>query len=221
MKKVMATFFLLLLAISRWPSQAALPRSPASQSIPQSAAVTIRLLKAPGLNLPGSNWQIDYEFRITNEIGVWQAAKKGQLRDETRERVGDLVKQGAARNSLESVKGQTLVLKIPFTPNTLERLRNQPKQRIELTAATATPENIKLNQEQELTSQVFLFYAIVRIRDARLNKSLTIPVSRMWDYMNFPEAQFEVSIEIDDNERINVRSSSLKTRAITIQRRTK
>lgn len=37
------------------------------QKVPRSGTVTLRLLKAPGLNLPGSKWEIAYELRMLPE----------------------------------------------------------------------------------------------------------------------------------------------------------
>ena len=166
------------------------PGSP--REVPRSATVEILLLKAPGLNVAGSKWEVAYEFRITNETSLWTEREK--FKGKSKERVGDLLKQATVKNSLESPQGQKLVLEIPFTAETLERLRNQAKDRLNITPTT--PENVKLINEQELKSQVFLFYAVVSIYDARLKKTLTIPVSCVWDFMNFPEARFEVKIEI-------------------------
>ena len=159
---------------------------------PRSATVKILLLKAPGLNVTGSKWKIDYEFRITNEASLWTEREK--VNDPSKGRVGDLLKQATVKNSLESARGQKLLLEIPFKAETLERLRNQPKDRLNITAPT--PENVKLINQQERKSQVFLFYSVVSVYDARLKKTLTIPVSGVWDFMNFPDAKFEVKIEI-------------------------
>ncbi len=175
------------------------------RDVPRLATVEILLLKAPGLKVTGSKWEVAYEFRITNEATLWTEREK--FRDASKERVGDLLKQATAKSSLESMRGQKLLLEIPFTAETLERLRNQPTSRIKLTAATMTPENVKLSQEQELKSQAFLFYSVVSVYDARLKKTLTIPVSRVWDFANFAEARFEVKIEINDDGSFNVKSS--------------
>jgi hypothetical protein len=175
------------------------------REVPRSATVEILLLKAPGLNVTGSKWEIAYEFRITNEASLWTEREK--FKGTSEERVGDLLKQATVKNSLESPKGQKLIFEIPFTAETLERLRNQPKDRIHMTAATMTPENIKLNEEQELKCQIFLFYSVISVYDAKLKKTLTMPVSRIWDFAIFPEARFEVKIEINDNGSYNVNSS--------------
>jgi len=179
------------------------PESPGQ--VPRSAIVEILLLKAPGLNVTGSKWEIAYEFRITNEISLW--TERAKFDGKSEERVGDLIKQATVKNSLESPPGQKLRLEIPFTAATLERLRNQPTSRIKLTSANMTEENIKRNDEQQLKSQIFLFYSVISVYDARLKKALTIPVTRIWDFANFPEPRFEVKIEINDDGGFSVKSS--------------
>ncbi|SRR6266404_419519 len=94
------------------------------RDVPRSAIVEIFLLKAPGLNVIGSKWEVAYEFRITNEAALWTEREK--FKGTSNERVGDLLKQATAKNSLESIRGQKVLLEIPFTAETLERLRNQP-----------------------------------------------------------------------------------------------
>jgi len=203
---VMTWVFLVAFSL---PRMVAADPEPPTQ-VPRSATVQILLLKAPGLNMRNSKWEIAYEFRITNEMSLWEAAKRRRLNGSGEERIGNLIKQGTFAKSLESQTGQELVLQIPFTAEVLEKLRNQPASRINLTAATSTPENIKLNDEQEAKSQVFLFYAIVSVHDARLNKTITIPVNREWDFMNFPDATFEVKIEITGADSFTVNTSRIK-----------
>lgn len=205
---IAAIVLMFLVALSLPRMVAADPEPP--PQVPRSATVEMLLLKAPGLNRRNSKWEIAYELRITNEIGIWEASKRRRLKGTGEERIGELINQGTFAKSLESPTGQKLVLQIPFTAAALEKLRKQPKSRINLTAATATPENIKLNAEQEVKSQVFLFYAVLRVHDAKLNKTITIPVNREWDYMNFPEARFEVRIDIDDEGHSTVNSSNIK-----------
>src|SRR5436305_13779290 len=94
-----------------------------SQPVPRSATVTVRLLKAPGLNLPGSKWEIAYEFRIMPESQLW--SERGKLNDSSTEHAGELIKKASVAKSLETSVGQTLSLQIPFDANTLSKLRNQ------------------------------------------------------------------------------------------------
>jgi hypothetical protein len=204
MKRRLATILLVLFLISQGTTPVAAMNSRALQKVPRSATVTIRLLKAPGLNLPGSKWEIAYELRMLPESRLFQERKK--LNGNSPEHAGDLIKKGTLAKSLASLIGQTLLLEIPFDAPTLDKLKNQPKDRL------APGEDAK--------SQIFVFYSVVSVHDARLKKTLTIPVTRIWDFANFPDARFEVNIEITDDETINVKSSSLKSPGINIQRRT-
>src|SRR5882672_5967809 len=203
MKRRLAKILFVFLLISLGLSPVAGTDSRALPKVPKSAIVTIRLLKAPGLNLPGSKWEIAYELRILPESSLWQ--ERAKLKEGSTERAGDLIKKATLAKSLASSIGQTLLLEIPFPASTLDKLKNQPEDRL------APGEDAK--------SQIFVFYAVISLRDAKLKKTLTIPVSRLWDFANFPDARFEVNIEINDDESYNVRSSSRKTPNITIQRR--
>lgn len=205
MKKSLSMILFVSFLISGGLSLTAAKNSQALQKVPRSATVAIRLLKAPGLNLPSSRWEAACEFRMIPESNLWSEREK--LKEGSTERAGDLVKKATLAKSLGSSAGQTLLLEIPFTAPTLDKLKNQPKDR--------------LAPGQDVKSQVFLFYSIISVHDARLKKTLTIPVSRMWDYANFPDARFEVNVEINDDESYSVRSSSRKTPTITIERRTK
>jgi hypothetical protein len=195
----------MLFLISEGPAPAAGTNSRASQKVPRSATVTVRLLKAPGLNLPGSKWEIAYELRILAESRLFR--ERARLNDGSTEHAGDLIKKAMLAKSLASSIGQALLLEIPFDAPTLDKLKKQPVDRL------APGEDAK--------AQTFVFYSVISVHDARLKKTLTIPVSRVWDFANFPEARFEINLEINDDESYNVRSSSRKTPTITIQRRAK
>jgi len=205
MKRRLATFLVVLFLISRAPAPVAATNWRALHEAPRSATVMIRLLKAPGLNLPGSKWEIAYEFRILPESSLWK--ERAKFKDGSTERAGDLIKKAELEKSLGSAIGHTLRLDIPFNASTLDKLKNQPEDR--------------LAPGQDAKSQVFVFYSVVKVHDARLKKTLTIPVTRIWDFANFPDARFEVNIEITDDETINVRSSSIKSPTINLQRRPK
>ncbi len=176
---------------------------PGPQGIPRSANVEVRLLKAPGLNLAGSKWEVAYEFRIIAESNLFAERKK--LNEGSTEHAGDLIKKATLASSLMSPNSQRLTLQIPFTSTTLDRLKHQPADR--------------LAPGEDRNSQVFLFYAVITVHDAKLRKTLTIPVTRTWDFANFPDARFGVSVEIDSDGSYSVRSSSRKTPTITTERR--
>jgi hypothetical protein len=177
----------------------------ALQKAPESAFVAVRLLKAPGLNLPGSKWEISYEFRIIPESSLW--SERAKLKEGSTDRAGDLIKQATIAKSLRSPAGQNVILDIPFTSAVLTKLKNQPKDRRAPGA--------------DATSQIFLFYAVINVRDAKLKKTLTIPVTRVWDYANFPDALFEVNVEINNDESFSVKSSSIGAPGVKVQRRTR
>ena len=205
MKKRLATILFVLCLISQGPWLVAETKSRALQKVPRSATVTLRLLKAPGLNLPGSTWEIAYELRMLPESRLFQ--ERAKLNESSTEHAGDLIKKAMLVRSLESSTGQTLLLEVPFDAPTLDKLKNQPADRLAPGA--------------DANAQTFVFYSVISVHDARLRKTLTIPVSRVWDFANFPEARFEINIEISEDERIDVRSASVKSRGITIQGRPK
>ena len=168
--------------------------SRALQRVPTGATVALRLLKAPGLSLPGSKWEVTYEFRMLPESNLWSEREK--LKEGSTQRAGDLIKKATLAKSLGSTRGQTLLLEIPFPASTVDKLKNQPKDR--------------LAPGQDVKSQIFLFYSIISVHDARLKKTLTIPVTRIWDFANFLDARFEIRIEINDDGSYTVNSSHIK-----------
>ena len=62
-----------------------------------------------------------------------------------------------------------------------------------------TPEINKLLQEQEIKFQIFKFYSVLNIYDAKLKKNIMIPVSQEWDFANYPDARFGFKIEINSD----------------------
>ncbi|MBA2732236.1 MAG: hypothetical protein H0U54_05035 [Acidobacteria bacterium] len=204
---------ILFLAASSTPSNQRV-RVPVSQEIPKAATVEIVLVNAPGINDEGSKWEITYEFRIINQAAEWQAWKQGKFKAGSGERVGELIKEGTVKETLRSPANRKVVLKIPFSPKILERLRNQPRERIKTTPGQITPEEIKLLKEQETEFQVFLFYPVINIYDAKLKKNFIIPASRTWAFEEYPQARFEMTVEINDDGTYRVKSSwPPKTRA--------
>lgn len=176
-----------------------------SNQIPSSGVIRITLDKAPGLAMPETKWDVSYELRLTTEADLWKASQSGKSKSES-ERVGDLVKQGSTAQTVASPDGQTLVIEIPFDKPTQERLRNQPNSRFNLSASTATAENIARLKEQERRSQVFMLYTIVNVNDAKLKKRVVIPISRGWDFANHRDARFNIAIEISDDSTYSWKS---------------
>jgi hypothetical protein len=180
---------------------------PVSQEIPKAATVEIILLKAPGINDEGSRWEIAYEFRIINQAAEWQAWKEGKFKAESRERVGELIKEGTIKETLRSPANRKVVLKIPFSPEIMERLRNHPRERVKTTPGQITPEEIRLIKEQEMKLQVFLFYPAINIYDAKLKKNFVILAARTWAFEEYPQARFEMTVEINDDGTYKVKSA--------------
>src|SRR5947208_179614 len=128
MKRRLAVIVAVLLVLSRGPAPMAGTNLPTLQRVPSSAIVTIQLLKAPGLKLPGSKWEIAYEFRVIPESRLWP--ERDKLKEGSTERAGELIKKATLAKSLDSSQGQTLLLKIPFDAPTLDKLKNQPVDRL-------------------------------------------------------------------------------------------
>lgn len=181
-----------------------------SQEVPKAATVRIFLTKAPGINDEGSRWEIAYEFRIASQAAEWEAFKKRKSKDGSEERVGELIKEGTIKETLRSPANREVVLKIPFSPAIQERLRDQPRDPVKIGAGQSTPEEIKLLKEQEVKSQIFLFYPIISIYDAKLKKNFIIPYQQSWGFSDHPDAQFEIKIEINSDGSYSVNSSLKK-----------
>jgi len=186
----------------------AVSNSRSSDAIPRSVNIEILLLKAPGLNVSGSSWEIAYEFRITNALSRWTERKK--FKGASHERAGDLIKEGDVKKMLQARDNQNIVFQIPLGPEIQQRLKDQPRELVKVTSGSITPEQIRLSREQEEKSQVFLFYSVISIRDAKLRKTLTIPVNRIWDFVDYPEAKFQIRIEINNDGSYSVDSRDPK-----------
>lgn len=173
-----------------------------SQEVPKSATVEIVLLSAPGIDDEGSKWEIAYEFRIineaANEAAFFEARKQGKPQG-TEVRVGELIKEADVKKPLRSPENHKFVFQIPFSPEIQERLRSQPKERVKIAPGPITPETIKPSREQEIKFQIFKFYSVINIYDARLKKNIIIPVPQEWDFANYPDARFGFTIEINDD----------------------
>jgi hypothetical protein len=180
---------------------------PASQDIPKTATVEINLLNAPGINEAGSRWEIAYEFRIASDATLWEAWRLGKAKAESKARVGELVKEGVVKKTLRSPENRKVLLQIPLSIQIQERLRNQPRDLVKITPGKMSPEEIKLSREQEMKSQAFLLYSTLNIYDAKLKRTLIIPASFTWSFASYPEARFEIKLEINSDGSYSVNSS--------------
>jgi len=187
---------------------AAVSNFQSSDAVPKSVNIELVLLKAPGLIMSGSSWEIAYQFRITNALSMW--TERDKFRGASQERGGDLIKEGDVKKMLQTRDNQNVVFQIPLSPEIQQRLKDQPRELSKLTSGSQTPEQIRLLREQERSSQVFLFYSVVSIRDAKLGKTFTIPVNRVWDFVDYPEAKFQIRIEINNDGSYRVDSQDPK-----------
>jgi hypothetical protein len=112
MKKRFATILFVLFLTSLGTSPVSGTDSRSLQKVPRSSIVSLRLLKGPGLNLPGSKWEIAYELRMLPESRLFQ--ERAKLTDASTQHAGDLIKKGTLAKSLTASIGQTMLPEIPF-----------------------------------------------------------------------------------------------------------
>lgn len=203
----LAAILFLVVAVSP-ANQRASART--SQIVPKAATVKIVLLRAPGINDVGSRWEIAYELRIANEATLWNSRK--DLKAGSEKRIGELIKEDAVKKQLQPPANRVMVFKIPFSPRIQEGLRNQPRERVNITSGEMSPEDIKLLKEQEQKSQVFLFYPVINIYDAKLKKNFIIAYPQTWGFDDYPQARFEIKVEINNDGSYRV-NTSLPTNA--------
>jgi hypothetical protein len=204
---------ILLLATNGLSQNARGRQQSLSEKAPTSAIIEVALVNAPGINDESSKLEIAYQLRITNESTFYEALNQGKFKPGSEERVGELVREASVvKKPLRSLKNREVVFRIPLRPEIRERLRNQPKDRINLRAASANSENIRLSREQEKSAQVFLFYSTLNVYDASLKRNIIIPVWRTWMFNNYPEARFEIIIEISSDGGYRV-TTPLPTKA--------
>jgi hypothetical protein len=177
-----------------------------SRTIPGTASLEFILVRAPGMDDEASNWEIAYEFRTANEQTLWAA--QSQFKGRSQGRVGELVMAADTKRLVSSQPHNTINLVIPLAPQIQARLRKQPWDRVNLTAANSTPENIGRAKAQELDAQAFLLYCTVRIYDAKLKRNIVLPVARTWTLADYPDLKFEIKIELHDDGTYGVTSST-------------
>jgi hypothetical protein len=192
-----------------------------SREVPKAAIVEIVLLRAPGIDDEGSQWEIAYELRMTtaaaSEAAYFEARKRGKSQGADA-RVGELIKAADLRKPLRSPENHKFVFQIPLSAEIQERLRNQPKERATTAPGPRSAEMDKLLQEQETRFQIFNFYSVINIFDARLKKNIIISVPQSWDYANYPDARFGFTIEINSDGSYRWKTSSpAKTHAPVLE----
>ena len=199
----------ILLLVTNDLSQQLKSRTMPSREVPRAAIIEIVLLRAPGIDDKASQWEIAYELRITNEAAneaaYFAARKQGKSQGDDA-RFGELIKAADLRKPLGSPENHKFVFQIPLSAEIQERLRNQPKERVTAAPGLTSPE--KLLQEQETKFQIFKFYGVINIFDARLKKNILISVPQSWDFANYPDARFGLTIEINSDGSYRWKTSS-------------
>lgn len=171
----------------------------ASQITPQAATIGIKLIDLPGAEFAKSTWETAYELRIINQDGYYAAIKAGKLKqmDGSEEKLGNLIYKGSfTKKELGKKENRELILTIPFDDEIKERLKKEPKDRVNLSTATPDKETVEKIKEQKKNAQVFLFYANALIYDAKLKKNKIIPLSWIWKFSDYPDADFAMTLEI-------------------------
>lgn len=170
-----------------------------SHKAPKAATIEVVLLKAPGIDDEGSQWEIAYEFRIVNEAANETAYFEARKQGKPEGRVGELIKDADVRKPLRSPENHKFVFEIPFSPEIQERLRNQPREHLKIAPGSITSESYQMLKEQEAKFQLFKFYSVINIYDARLKKNILIPVNQEWSFAKYPDARFGFKIEISSD----------------------
>ncbi|HSS21758.1 MAG TPA: hypothetical protein VLL54_16920 [Pyrinomonadaceae bacterium] len=178
-----------------------------SQEIPKTATVEIILLAAPGIDEQGSSWEIAYEFCIANQAALYEAWKQGKFADGGQERVGELIKESNIKKMLLSPENRKISFQIPLSPEIQERLRNEPRDQLKMTPGKPTSEERSLIREREMKLQSFLFRSVLNVYDAKLKQTLMIPARFHWSFGNYPEARFQINVEIKSDGKYSVNTS--------------
>jgi hypothetical protein len=181
----------------------ALPQKPKGQppapEIPTAATIEIVLLTSPGINDEGSQWEIAYEFRVSNEAAIEAAYFEARKQGKPQGRVGELIKEADVKTPLHSRANHKFVFEIPLSAEIQARLRNQPREHLKTASGAITPEGYKVEKEQQTQFQVFNFYSVINIYDAKLKKNILIPVNQEWSFARYPDARFGFKIEINSD----------------------
>jgi hypothetical protein len=187
----------LLLAGNTLPQK--LKSQPPAPKIPTAATIEIVLLTAPGINDEGSKWEIAYELRIINEAANEAAFFAARKQGKPEGRVGELIKEADIRKPLRPPENHKFVFEIPLSPEIQARLRNQPREHLKIAPGPITPESYNASKEQDTLFQIFKFYSVINLYDARLKKNILIPVDQAWSFAKYSDARFGFKIEIDSD----------------------
>lgn len=178
-----------------------LVRVSAQEAVPASVSIDIALLDLPGMKDSKSTWELSFELRLINETGKYAAVRAGRLpRMEDAEKVGELIYHSAFTNkSLFLPQNRRFSTKIPLTEEIQNRLRNEPKDRIDLTKVKIDDNVIKQSREQESRAQVFLLYATALVYDAKTKKTTIVPINRIISFREHASLNFLYTLTIVEN----------------------
>ncbi|MGI8668226.1 MAG: hypothetical protein ACR2J3_00065 [Aridibacter sp.] len=182
MKKIYILFTLFWLCSSVAHSQerrTEITKKDVVAEVPKEATIVINFLGLPGKDNLKSNWEVSYELRIIDRKSETEAVKAGRLKymSSEEEKIGDFIlKNSFRKTNLSQTENRQVVLKIPLD----EKIR------------------AKLKNAQEL-KQTFLFYGSALVFDAKLKKNIIIPLSWIWRYELYPEANFGMEFKIEEN----------------------
>ncbi len=190
-KILLFAFLAVLLLAAPGFSQPSEKASNSERHIPAGATIEIVLINTPGINDETSRWEIDYQFGMVTDALLIEAHKRGDD-----DRIDDLIKQGSITQPLKPTENRKVTLQFPLNSDIQTLLMNQPSVSSEASMRQMTLEQ---SRERERRAQNFRFRSIVEIYDARLQRKVIVPLVGAWPYAVFPDARFEISIQIDAN----------------------
>lgn len=62
-----------------------------------------------------------------------------------------------------------------------------------------TPEKYKVLREEDAKFQLFMFYSVINIYDAKLKKNFVLPIDQSWSFIKYPDLRLGFTIEIDSD----------------------
>lgn len=149
-----------------------------SSAAPNAASIKIDFLGSPGIGLAETTWEMSYELRMLDEAAFESAVAAGKLKkmDITDDKLGVKLASGNFnKSSLADAANRTQMVSIPFSEETRKKLGGMKNR------------------------QVFLFYGAAAIYDAKLKKSIAIPLSWAWLSEVYPQAKFGMGFKVEED----------------------
>jgi hypothetical protein len=167
----------------------------------KNVTVIYRLLDSPGINDLESKWEVSYELRIISEKESYEAIRAGKLKQmQTEEKIGLLINKGSfSGKNLIKKENREVTFTVPLNEEIQERLKGEPKDRINLANVTLTDEVIKKSREDEARAQVFLIYANALVYDAKLKKTTIIPLCFIMRYPQYSGGVFGAAFKVTED----------------------